>query len=207
MVKKIGISCRITNAHNYTELRDSISHDWITLLNLLDFIPILIPNQIKDVNLFLEEIGIDGIILSGGDNIGEFPERDHTEKKLIEYSMEKKLPLLGVCRGMQVINDFFGGKQEKNPLQTHLKTKHKISLTNLKFDFYNNNYTTVNSFHNNIITNESLAKSLTPFAISHSDGYIEGLMHNSLPIVGVMWHPERSKDNYNNLLLKKIFIE
>jgi len=56
-----------------------------------------------------------------------------------------------------------------------------------------------------LITSTNLAKSLKSFAISQSDGYIEGFIHDSLSIIGVMWHPERSMDNYNELFLKNIF--
>jgi putative glutamine amidotransferase len=204
-IKKIGISCRVTNAINYDEKRDSISHDWIIFFNKLNFSPILIPNKITHIDSFLDEIKIDGIILSGGDNIGDFSERDFTENKLIKYSMEKKLPMLGVCRGMQILNRFFGGDHEENSLQTHVKTHHNISLIDKKFNLDNSETISVNSFHNNLITSKNLAKCLTSFAISQSDGYVEGFFHDSLPIMGVMWHPERSMDNYNELFLKSIF--
>lgn len=203
--KKIGISCRVTNAINYDEKRDSISHDWINFFNKLNFSPIIIPNQIEHLDSFLNEIKIDGIILSGGDNIGDFPERDSTEKKLIEYSIEKKLPMLGVCRGMQILNHYFGGNHEENLLQTHVKTHHKISLIDNKFNLNNSEIISVNSFHNNLISSENLAKCLKSFAISQSDGFVEGFIHDSLPILGVMWHPERSMDNYNELFLKNVF--
>ncbi len=203
--KKIGISCRVTNAINYDEKRDSISHDWINFFNKLNFSPIIIPNQIEHLDSFLNEIKIDGIILSGGDNIGDFPERDSTEKKLIEYSIEKKLPMLGVCRGMQILNHYFGGNHEENSLQTHVKTHHKISLIDNKFNLNNSEIISVNSFHNNLISSENLAKCLKPFAISQSDGFVEGFIHDSLPILGVMWHPERSMDNYDEIFLKNVF--
>ena len=150
-LKKIGISCRITDAINYDEKRDSLSHDWIVFFNKLNFSPILIPNKIQNLDSFLNEIKINGIILSGGDNIGNFPERDSTEKKLIEYCVEKKLPVFGVCRGMQIVNDFFGGNYEVHSLQNHVNTHHDISLTDKKFNSNNSKIVSVNSFHNNII--------------------------------------------------------
>ena len=51
---KIGISLRITNAINYEEKRDSLSHDWVEFLESINIIPILIPNSISNVDDFLE---------------------------------------------------------------------------------------------------------------------------------------------------------
>ena len=66
MVKKIGISLRVENIKKYEEKRDSISHDWIDLFKKLNFIPILIPNKLHNVELFLKDMKLDGLILSGG---------------------------------------------------------------------------------------------------------------------------------------------
>ena len=86
MIKKIGISLRVENIKKYEEKRDSISHDWIDFFKKLNFIPILIPNKLHDVEAFLKEMKLDGLILSGGDNIGDDPERDVTEKKIINLT-------------------------------------------------------------------------------------------------------------------------
>ena len=62
---KIGITFRITNAETYEEQRDSISHDWPLFLEKINAIPIWIPNSISNLDNFLNEIKLDGIILSG----------------------------------------------------------------------------------------------------------------------------------------------
>ena len=54
LVKKIGISLRVENIKKYEEKRDSISHDWIDFFKKLNFIPILIPNKLHDVEAFLK---------------------------------------------------------------------------------------------------------------------------------------------------------
>jgi len=94
---------RIINAANYDEERDTLSHDWINFFADLKIIPILIPNSLKNLKTFFEEINVDAIILSGGDNLGDFPERDKTELDLINYAISSGIPILGVCRGMQII--------------------------------------------------------------------------------------------------------
>ena len=82
---KIGISLRVMNAENYSEKRDGLSQDWSKFFEKFDSIPIFIPNNMENVKSYLENIGINGIILSGGDNIGDTPKRDKTELEIINY--------------------------------------------------------------------------------------------------------------------------
>jgi len=203
MKPKIGISLRITNAQNYVEKRDSISHDWPVLLEKLGFSPLLIPNTISDIPTFLDEMKISGLILSGGDNIGDDKIRDKTENMILDYAVSNNVPLIGICRGMQVINTFFGGTIQSTGNSNHVKKDHLINITD--HSLFQNEKIQVNSFHHNIITLSDLGKNLSTFAISQTDDTIEGLTHDELPIFGVMWHPERKPDNNSHILLKKIF--
>jgi putative glutamine amidotransferase len=202
---KIGISLRIMKASNYNENRDALSHDWSLFFEKLNFIPILIPNKITNVSEFLDEVDIDGLILSGGDNIGDFPERDSTEKSILDYGIKRKLPIFGVCRGMQMINNYFGGTIITTSNQKHVNTSHGVNIINSsKHKILESKPIEVNSFHNNIIDSSILGQDLEPFALSNDDT-IEGFYHKSLPIVGVMWHPERSQNEINQEILRKVF--
>jgi len=87
---KIGISLRIMKAPNYDESRDAISHDWAQFLEKIELVPIFIPNNLENVSKFLDDVKIEGLIISGGDNLGEHPQRDSTEKSLLEYSIKKE---------------------------------------------------------------------------------------------------------------------
>jgi gamma-glutamyl-gamma-aminobutyrate hydrolase PuuD len=203
---KIGISSRIINAENYDEKRDAISHDWPRLLEKIDSNTIFIPNTLTNVEGFLNDIGVNGLILSGGDNIGDDKERDDTEIKILNFAIKNKIPLLGVCRGMQVINKFFNGSIEKNNDSSHVGNSHVINLINNDIiSTLKKNSLEVNSFHNNIVTNLNLGKNIRSFAITDNDKTVEGFFHTNLPIVGVMWHPERDFNYENQLLLKNIF--
>jgi len=202
---KIGISLRVVQASNYDEKRDALSHDWPQFLEKLDLIPVLIPNQIGNVSEFLDLVGIDGLILSGGDNIGDYPQRDSTEKSILEYGIKKKLPIIGVCRGMQMINKHFGGSVVTSSDQKHVNKSHSVNIINSStHKILESESVIVNSFHNNIINSNILGQDLEPFAIS-SDKSIEGFYHKSLPVIGVMWHPERSQDDINQTILRKVF--
>ena len=207
MVKKLGISLRVEKIKKYEEKRDSLSHDWIDFFEKLDFLPILIPNKLHNAENFLNEIKIDGLVLSGGDNIGDDPERDITEKKLIDFAISKKIPILGVCRGMQVLNEYFGGKIIFNESNAHVTKNHFVEITDSKISkFTDSTRLKVNSFHHNQINIDILGKKLTSFAISNNDKTIEGFCHDDFPIVGVMWHPERDNSNPDQInLLKMIY--
>jgi len=205
-MKKIGISSRIVENFTYKESRDALSHEWGEFLEKIDLIPIQIPNSLKSLDSFLKNIKLDGIILSGGDNIGEFPKRDKTEKELLEYGIQNKIPILGVCRGLQIINEFFGGRIIKSNSGKHVGKNHQILLENeFKKRFFER--VEVNSFHNNIIAENQIGKNLQKFASDEEDKTVEGICHREFPIIGVMWHPERKQDNFNKNLVKTLFDE
>ena len=71
---------------------------------------------------------LDGIILSGGDNIGDDHERDNTEKEILNFVISNNIPTLGVCRGMQVINNFFKGDVIFNEGNQHVAAYHNVKL-------------------------------------------------------------------------------
>ena len=204
--KRIGISLRVQIIEKYDEKRDTISHDWINFLQKTNCVPILIPNNLTDIEDYISEMKLDGIILSGGDNIGEFPERDQTEKKILEFAIKNSFPVLGICRGMQVINTFFGGTIETLENSKHVGDHHFVSLNKNFASFLHTEKLQVNSFHNNVIKPKNLGKNLKPFAMAN-DNTIEGFYHIELPIFGVMWHPERSPNDKNELIIRKIFYE
>ena len=202
----IGISLRIVESTDYNEKRDALSQDWSIFFEKVGINPLLIPNTIKNVSSFLEDMQVQGLILSGGDNIGDSQDRDKTEQKIINYSLGKKIPLIGICRGMQVINTFFGGTVETLENSKHVGDPHFVSLNKNFALFLQAEKLQVNSFHNNVIKQKNLGKNLEPFAMA-SDHTIEGFYHTELPIVGVMWHPERTPNEKNEQIIRKIFYD
>ena len=203
---RIGITLRVVNSDHYPEKRDAISQDWFKILEKLNYIPICIPNILTDLKQFLIDMNLDGFILSGGDNIGDHPERDLTEQQIIDYAINSTIPILGVCRGMQVINKYFGGSIKTNKNLEHVGKPHNVEIVNnVFFNLFTNTSIMVNSFHNNLIPDDMLGKELDIFAISKKDNTVEGFIHTKFPIIGVMWHPERDPDKKNLSLLKNLF--
>lgn len=179
--------------HNIGERRDALDQNWGEFLMLTGGLPIILPNNIKLVQYILNEIEFDGIVLSGGNTLysygGKAPERDIVDDYLIEHAIINKIPLLGVCRGMQSVVNYFGGIL--NRVGNHVKIDHAINgdITRV-----------VNSYHN--YGCDSLPDSLIVKARSE-DGNVESINHNSLPILGIMWHPERGTVNKDDIFLIK----
>ena len=205
-LKKIGISLRVEKIEKFNEKRDTISHDWINFLQKLDYFPVLIPNNLIDVGDYISELKLNGIILSGGDNIGEFPERDQTENKILEYAIKNSIPVLGVCRGMQLINTFFNGTISENSNSGHVGKPHNIDIMNPSLvNLFGHDKLEVNSFHNNLIKKDDIGDGLDVFALSEKDFTIEGCFHKKYPIIGVMWHPERDQQKKHQSQIIDIF--
>lgn len=208
---RVGITLRVDNIESINEKRDALSQDWVKFLQEVGITPVFIPNNIKNLENFLDEMRVDGIILSGGDNIGDFPERDKTEEDLINYAKNNNLLMIGICRGMQVLNNYFGGSLEKSDNSEHVANPHAVDLTNKKIiNLFGQDSIPVNSFHNNLILKEKIGKDFEIFAITKNDQTVEGFFHKKFPFVGVMWHPERDEKIENelklfNAFLKKIF--
>lgn len=203
----IGMSMRITENSSYVEYRDSISHDWVNYLNKYDISPLLIPNNLANINQFLNSVDISGIIITGGDSIIHAPtnpnesiyhQRDVTERDILTIGIKKKLPILGTCRGFQMINKYFGGNITKNISTTYKHTvahEHQIDLLeNPITSGFPDHKSSVNSYHDDGVSILDLSDELNPFA-TWNNQIIEGLYHPKLPIVGIQWHPERSPNS------------
>jgi len=181
---------RVTQAPDYKEPRDTISHDWVQWLSRLDAVPLPVPNLVLSPARHLDGLAPDLLVLTGGDDPGDTPERDATERALLSHALQIGMPVLGVCRGMQLINLHFGGAL--GPVSGHAGGRHALSV--VATEPWQGHYygrVTVNSFHHQGVKATDLGTELAAFAHDR-DGNVEGLYHRTQPVMGVMWHPERS---------------
>ncbi|MEX3074492.1 gamma-glutamyl-gamma-aminobutyrate hydrolase family protein [Vibrio alginolyticus] len=209
-MKRVGISHRVDVIPSYGERRDSIDQAWYKLMLSLGWLPVPLANiPANYIDTLMESLDLSGIILSGGNSITELdpnaddsaPERDQFEYALIQYALEHDLPLIGVCRGMQIINHYFGGAFKQ--VEGHIATQHELIHLSADYDLP----TSVNSFHRWAIPSTGLASPLRAIA-SDNMGNIEAFTHESRPVLGIMWHPER-EDVFNQLdinLLKRVIL-
>lgn len=173
----------------------------------------------------------DGLILCGGSDIepkyynqeinGSVDidsKRDKLEFSLLKAYIEAGKPVMGICRGFQLINVYFGGSLYQHMPETDLHrsgvdryaTHNVVSVEN---SFISELYTTtfaVNSAHHQAI--DRLGDGLQASAY-WNDKYIEAFEHRSLPIIGVQWHPERMcagqkrEDTVDGIGIFKYFID
>ena len=198
---RIGITTQEISHPNYDEPGYFLGRSWHDFLTQIDID--LVPLQsLGQLNQELTEKRLDGAILSGGGDISEFfpfnsstpnisekqiPERELIEASLIEICLQKKFPLIGVCRGMQAIGLYFGINLSR--ICGHVNTFHEVKfhcpITNQTFE------REINSFHNFGFCTNDLTE---PFECHISvDGVVELMTGYGQKFLGIMWHPERHK--------------
>jgi acyl-CoA reductase-like NAD-dependent aldehyde dehydrogenase/gamma-glutamyl-gamma-aminobutyrate hydrolase PuuD len=229
MKKKIGISFTTTNFQNYW--------NWFTPQDLQDDLELIElsfeKNNTEDIS------SCDGFVLTGGVDVhpsfykglvkyenspfSHQPDRDHFEEKIYRYSQLNNLPVLGICRGMQLINVLQGGKLIQdldNGNERHRKEdadkEHTIVTGNdtLLYNIAGSLTGHVNSAHHQAIDPTALGENLKINAYDGDDEkIIEGLEFsdktNKAFMLCVQWHPERMKDKEQNPFsenLKKKFL-
>ncbi|MCO0600526.1 gamma-glutamyl-gamma-aminobutyrate hydrolase family protein [Peribacillus butanolivorans] len=230
----IGFTMNYVSAFEEREIRFKPSQDHV--ISDLDYpscivnaggIPI--PISVIDDEGYMDSIldRIDGLVLTGGSDLSpQFyrqpykkglgsinPIRDSFEMKLVEKAIKKQMPIIGVCRGLQLLNVFFGGTLIQD-IDENFKTvlKHdgymgpkwgiahnvKLDKNKVLYKCFGKEEIEVNSFHHQII--DTLGSGFEVAAMSE-DGIIEGIVHTEYPfIVAVQWHPEMMADVYQEQL-------
>jgi putative glutamine amidotransferase len=202
-------------------------------------IPIVIPvPQIFNPDTIKEQVNrVDAILIQGGIDVtpsfyGEenLPELDVTCAQtdqfileVIKYAKERKIPILGICKGMQLINVSFGGtlyqdikyagldsKSHRQSDETITKPVHSINVVEnsyLSNMFPNKDKLMVNSYHHQAI--KDLGQGLEIDAKA-DDGIIESIHYGNKSqwIFGVQFHPEQlSRANDEFLAIFSEFIK
>lgn len=196
--KRIGITQRVIKHPRYNEIMSSLDVNWTEFLLKLGFMPIPLP--LVSSELVLEQwkmLKLDGLILSGGNTLKDYAdsedlnenislERDAYEFALLKTAISTSTPVLGICRGLQVINIYYGGKLIK--IRGHSGTRHSLVHGGKDDLLFPPNE--VNSFHDCFVPSQDLGNDLIPLAYDEK-GYIEAFRHMHEKILAIMWHPER----------------
>jgi len=168
-------------------------------------IPVFLPLDLGPVDVVEK---LDGLLMTGGDDIAPDrygaelgpdthvpePTRDAYELALLDCAFERALPMLGICRGLQLVNVHAGGTlhqhvpehafvDEPGSVEQHVVA---IEANSVLAELYGPNKS-VNSLHHQSI--DQVGHGLRVTATT-DDGGIEGVEHIDLPLVAVQWHPE-----------------
>ncbi|GAA5219807.1 gamma-glutamyl-gamma-aminobutyrate hydrolase family protein [Membranihabitans marinus] len=223
-MKKIGISAcfmypdveRTVFGHkrlNYIE------NDMSVYLTRKGILPVLIPDVLPEILAdILDEM--DGFVLQGGADIA--PQtygaqaighwegdgyRDQYELKIMDYAIRHSKPLLGICRGFQLMNVYFGGSLYQD-IATEISNAHQHRSAELydtichpiewvKGSLFESLYSHEKNPHVNTVHHQAvkeLGRDLNVYAHS-DDGLIEAFGYSGAPegkVMGVQWHPEFS---------------
>jgi adenylylsulfate kinase-like enzyme/gamma-glutamyl-gamma-aminobutyrate hydrolase PuuD len=183
-MKRIGLTQRVDIHSERDERRDAVDQGWYPFLANCGLEPVLIPNHLKTALQLLEATPLDGLILTGGNDLdsmgGNTPERDQVENFLIARAIRDQMPCLGVCRGMQALQHHFG--VELHPVKGHVAANQTITVAGEPY--------LTNSYHNFGTT--GTVPQLKVWAVA-SDRVVKAVRHVDLPLIGIMWHPERIK--------------
>lgn len=203
-----------------------VGHDYIQSVVRAGGVPLGLPVVPEDLVPGLVSV-LDAVLVTGGEDVdprryGDYPdprvgllspERDAFELKVIEQALLQRKPVLAICRGLQVMNVYFGGTLYRDTLDyeqdarehglnqevrvlTHQFEKvprwykaHHIALYGEVLpQLYGSDSIEVNSFHHQTV--KMLGEALDVAARS-SDGVIEAFTHPGYPqLLAVQWHPE-----------------
>lgn len=209
--------------------------DYINAVMLSGGVPLVMPNIEGDDNIAALAGLADGILFSGGedvhpsyfnedlkaDNLKINDKRDKFEMQLAEKVIPMDLPVLGICRGMQLLNIASGGNiyqdigmqyktdlRHSNPQSSKDDIIHEVKLveTTKLHNLYGRSLKGVNSFHHQAV--KDLAPGLKASAHSE-DGILEAYeLEGDRFFIGLQWHPEMLFEKYpEELKIFKFFVE
>lgn len=205
--------------------RSYVNHDYVEAILLAGAIPVMLP-VISDEDGIRQQLErVDGVLLSGGYDInplyyGEepckelgfiLPEVDEHQLAAVRIAVELGKPMLGICKGMQIINVAFGGSLHQDLLQIPTSTKHsqkaqrhvashtvQVVQDTMLSDIFGKETVLTNSFHHQAI------KAVAPgFIVSGmtADGVVEAIETAAAPFtLGVQWHPEMMAEKCTDML-------
>jgi putative glutamine amidotransferase len=181
-MKLVAVTQRVAVVPSYGERRDCLDQSWAKFLLACGLLPLLLPNVAEVALALCESVAITGLIFTGGNDLaglgGDAPERDEVEDSLLKMAEKDRIPVLGVCRGMQTIQQSFS--VELRRVEGHV-TAHQV----IQVDGRSRH---VNSYHN--FAAYDSRPPLDVWAIAR-DGVVKAVRHSRKPITGIMWHPER----------------
>lgn len=194
-----------------------LNHAYLKAIRHFGGMPMVIPAEAGEQEQAFLLSQCDGLVLTGGDDIdptlyGEqilndtvkpAPERDVGEPRLLRMAEEKDLPILGICRGAQIMNVYFGGTLYQDiPAQLSTSVKHSMEKPYIRTchdclvtpgsplaAWTGREKIEVNSHHHQAV--KDVAPGLAAMGVC-SDGVVEAIWKPDAKFIcAVQWHPEK----------------
>jgi gamma-glutamyl-gamma-aminobutyrate hydrolase PuuD len=196
-MKRVGLTQRSQDVPGLGERRDMLDQRWCALIDRLGACPIPLPNNVRNIDAYLEALALDTLVLTGGNDIGVLPgasdrapERDHFESVAYRHALRRGNPVLGVCRGAQMINHLNGGRLIR--VDHHIGARHDLFWADALPPYWDKPVE-VNSYHGWAIPTDGLAPGMEALAWCE-DGTVEAFRATSASVSAVIWHPERERE-------------
>jgi putative glutamine amidotransferase len=223
----------ITTDYNARFTQYALPYGYATSVERAGGLPLMLPYR-SDLSLIPEFVdGLDGVLFSGGDDLdpkgyGEKPVpgvspidplRETFERALLAEVERRRMPMLGICLGSQLMNVHRGGSLVQflpdlpgdRPIEHRMLgdwgRRHTVQLEadTQVLDRIGHPHVVVNTSHKQAV--KQLGRGLRIIATA-PDGVIEGIEDPTYPLfVGVQWHPERMSDEADHLALFKMLVD
>ena len=209
----IGLSVQ----YNADTTRVDMSTRYSTAVEWAGGIPMILPEMNEQCDVDRMVSTLDGIIFTGGEDVNPAlygaekeeacgrvsDHRDSFEVKLLRAAMERRLPIMGICRGIQILNTALGGTLYQD-IPNHRGTKHLVAVyKNSVLHDCTGDVCLTNSSHH-----QALKKVAPGFKVlaRAADGTIEAVTLEGYPFfLGVQWHPEAFWVSEGDEISGKIF--
>ena len=194
----------ITPQYDPEQDRTWVQHTYLNAVSACGGVPVVIDLYAEEAMVSALCEKLDGILLTGGADIhpSHYREqidtlcgyiccrRDRLDKILVEQAMRRRLPMLGICRGMQSINVFSGGSLYQH-VSCHAKDTHDIRVVpdSLLYRILSEETLSVNSFHHQCV---KAVPSGYRICAQTEAGDVEAIESvDGRFCLGVQWHPEK----------------
>ena len=190
---------------------DFLNHNYVTFFSGLGFEVVILPNSGADPGDLISATPLSLLVFSGGNDLsiemasgrpttGQDPvhRRDSWESRLYAAAVDKGVPVLGICRGMQFLNAAHGGgvTQPLSPamVERHVAKTHEVEIVESTLaPVFGQRCVSVNSYHRHGVGIDQLSGELTAVALAEEGRLVEALRVPGEKVVGVQWHPEREQ--------------
>lgn len=204
---------------NFGEYGTQLAEAYYESVRQAGGVPVVLPASLDVEGMEDFLLGVDGLLFSGGADINPLlfdeepeqnlhsicPQRDFQELLLMKRALDKQIPILGICRGIQmlavatggtVVQDIYSSASYDKPLLKHSQdlarpfASHTVEIASdsILSTLFKDSRLEVNSFHHQAVLNPGKGMKITA---KSPDGVVEAIESSEFKsVLGVQWHPE-----------------